>query len=136
MPEETKATAPRTERQIGKEIAAIQAEHNEAVAADTTARQDREHAKKADELRAELSASLAAGAGDCPKCGQQPHGMRKRPGLYEVGCLNCPGVRARGESAEEAAERFAGGEFVPEEPAETPAAAEVPAAAAEVPAQS
>jgi hypothetical protein len=41
------------------------------------------------ELRKALSDCYSAGASPCPDCGNLPHGMERRPGLFEVGCLAC-----------------------------------------------
>lgn len=39
----------------------------------------------------------------CPDCGADPIGMKRRPGLYEVGCSGtCVDVRAQGETPDEA----------------------------------
>lgn len=40
-------------------------------------------------LQQELSDACAMGSKTCPQCGNLPHGMERRPGLFEVGCLAC-----------------------------------------------
>lgn len=51
-----------------------------------------------EQLSAELSATIAAGAEPCATCGNVPHGMLRTPAvgrtpaIYEVGCLVCPPV--------------------------------------------
>src|SRR5512137_437160 len=60
-------------------------------------------------LLAELSALLSKGARPCEVCGAQPHGMKRRPHVYEVGCLNCQGIQSFGGTAAEAVENWNNG---------------------------
>ena len=63
--------------------------------------------------RKALSDHIAMGANPCPECNQLPHGMRKNPATYEVGCITCPKPkRARGNSAQAAVIRWNRGEYV------------------------
>lgn len=71
-------------------------------------------------LQKQLSELLSEGAKPCPKCGAQPHGMRKPLGkvkgisvtMYVVGCLGCKDTRSYGQSVKEAVEKWNAGEYV------------------------
>jgi len=76
-----------------------------------------ELSNKVNFLMNELSALLSSGAKFCPNCGNHPHGMQKRPGVYEVGCLKCaspkkPTYRAQGETPAQAAENWNNEQYV------------------------
>ena len=58
-------------------------------------------------LQQTLGELIARGADPCP-CGGTVWGLKKRPGLFEVGCLSCP-ERARGETPAEAVARWNAG---------------------------
>lgn len=71
--------------------------------------QDRQTARQA------LSDHIIAGAVECEDCGTLPHGMKKNPSTYEVGCVTCPTPkRARAGTAQGAVLKWNRGELVKE----------------------
>jgi len=95
----------RTEKEILADLTAAREAYHLAPSREKTAR-----IKAA---QAELSALLSAGAGPCKVCGTMPHGVHKRPGVFEVGCLKCiNGPRADGETSAEAVQAWNAGRLV------------------------
>lgn len=103
----------RTLRQIEQDLAAAKAAYLAAREAGDVPVATRAAAElKA--RQAEQSAAITAGATPCA-CGGPLWGLRKRPGVFEVGCLGC-GTRARGETPAAAVEAWTAGEHVPAAP--------------------
>lgn len=61
-------------------------------------------------LQQELTDLLSSGATACTNCGAVPIGMKRRPHVYEVGCLNCQDVRSFGGTSAEAVENWNAGQ--------------------------
>lgn len=101
----------RSEHEIRTDIAAAKAAYLAMVG---TAPADgvRAGSQAVKDLQGELAARLSAGAVACPVCAVAPHGMLRRPGVYEVGCLD--GHRmAQGATVEEAVARWNADAAVP-----------------------
>lgn len=103
--------AERTERTIRAELATALENYRAAVPV-LPGPECEKLDKIAKALQVELSQFLSRGANPCPLTGLVPHGMKKRPGVYEVGPIDSP-LRARGETAEEAVEAWNAGLYVP-----------------------
>ena len=88
----------RDEATILEEMRQKMAEHHEA-GDEATVAQVRERTAQIQALRQELSDGITQGAQPCPDCDIPPHGMRKNPQQWEIGCLSC-GLRARENSQE------------------------------------
>jgi len=104
------AKKPVDEKSLRAEIETARAEYEAAVVSEP-AHVAAEKSKKVKTLIGKLAAALASGADVCPKDGSAAIGMRRKAGLYEVGCLACAN-RAQGETAAEAVENWNAGEYV------------------------
>lgn len=106
----------RTLRQIEQDLAAAKAAYLAArEQQDVTEATNQSFLLKV--LQAEHARVITDGAAPCA-CGPDGStlwGMRKRPGVFEVGCLVC-GTRARGETPAAAVEAWNAGEYVPAKP--------------------
>ncbi len=100
--------------QIERELDAARAEYHELSAGLTDAQQ-REYTDKIKALMAELNDAIAADAQDCPTkdCGARPIAMKRRAGVYEVGCPVCENMRATAETPEEAVDKWNDGDLMP-----------------------
>lgn len=92
------------ERELNAAILLAQKEYNNAVTT-LPAAECLPFSKRVKELISLRSSFLSDGAEDCPRCGQAPIGMKKRPADYRVGCTPCQ-ISAKGETAEEAVEAW------------------------------
>lgn len=98
----------KTEAEINAAIVELIAAYHE-VADTAPAPELRQRTAEIQALRGELSALMSEGAQPCPKCGVPPHGMRKNPQTFEIGCLGCGGAQRAG-SREEAVSLWNGSE--------------------------
>lgn len=99
----------RTERIIAIEIETKKAAYHEA-APTMTAAEQKAASDEIKGLQQELCDLLSEGAKPCPLTGDKPIGMKVGKGVYEVGPITS-NLRARGETAEEAVEKWNKGEY-------------------------
>ena len=101
--------------ELERELTALREEYHEisqtATAPDLAAKSDVIKAKMQ-----EIGSVLVKGANPCGECGQVPIGVKRRPGVFEIGCPACTNpeslsvpadnLRSQGETVEEAADNW------------------------------
>ena len=111
-----------TEFELRRQIDDSRAEYDKAVKSDAKISAINKLASEIKDLMSEYAALLTSGAKKCRRCGNLPVGIRKGRGTYEIGCINCSAnlpddpeivvLRSRGETSEEAVEKWNGGAFI------------------------
>lgn len=101
----------RSESEILADIEKAVGEYNEVTDTESLPKL-RKRTEDVKVLREELAAFYAAGAEPCPDCDIPPHGMRKNPWTYEIGCLGCSS-RVRASGREEAVALWNQGQRLP-----------------------
>lgn len=98
---------------MAREIEQVRAEYHEKVSSgDITIREQEALSARIKQLMADMAAVVSKGAAPCSclvqrgdkaeKCGLAPIGMKRRAGLWEIGCPDCRDIRAQADSNEEA----------------------------------
>jgi len=112
----------KTEFELRRQIDEARGEYDKAIKSDAKISAVNKLTAEIKDLMGEQASLLINGAKKCQRCDNPPVGIKKSRGTYEIGCVNCSAVlpddpeivvfRSRGETSEEAVEKWNGGVFI------------------------